>query len=263
MRSRTAHELINTHGWTWQARQGAFAVALSWLGRAIVLVAAPALFRLDIERHAPLPEGAKIIAPNHPSTTDPFLITMLAAEQTTILIDDRLFKVPLFGAYLERAGHVPVIPGEGRSAYERARRLLSAGRTMAIFPEGSVSPLDGGFCPPRTGVVRLALSTGAPVIPVGIHLQRDRIRLVETEIEGQRAVGTWYLGGPYAMTVGEPLVLEGDVNDRSLVRALSAQLIQRIIDLSQESAARVESRPAGIGRLLQLPFWPDLARDTR
>ncbi len=54
-------------------------------------------------------------------------------------------------------------------------------------------------------VARLALSTGAPVIPVGIGLDRARIHLIETLVDGAIEVGTWYFGGPYAMTVGEPL----------------------------------------------------------
>ena len=86
---------------------------------------------------------------------------------------------------------------------------------MAIFPEGAINPLNGGFHHPHTGAARPALSTGAPVIPVGIGLQRERIRLVETEMEGKPEVTTGYLGGPYAMTVSQPLRFAGDVEDRA------------------------------------------------
>ena len=82
----------------------------------------------------------------------------------------------VLGRYLRAAGHIPVITGNGRAAFEEAKRLLGAGQTVTIFPEGSISPLEGGFYPARTGVARLALSTGAPVIPVGIHLDRERIQ---------------------------------------------------------------------------------------
>jgi len=222
--------------------------ALFWAGRGVLEVGARSMFQLDILRHAPLPEGPKIIAPNHPTTTDPFLILMLAREQTNILIDDRLFKVPVFGHYLHQTGHIPVIPEHGRLAYDAGKELLQSGRTLAVFPEGSVSPLEGGLCPPRTGVARLALETGVPVIPVGIHLDRKRIRLIETEIEDKTVTGTWYLGGPYAMTVGEPMRFTGNVQDRPHVRAISEQIIQRIAHLAQESAVRMErtaqTRPA-------------------
>jgi 1-acyl-sn-glycerol-3-phosphate acyltransferase len=84
--------------------------------------------------------------------------------------------------------------------------------------------------------------TGAPVIPVGIHLDRSRIRLVETMIEGKIAVGTWYLRGPYAMTVGKPLVFKGDVEDRAHVAAVSERIMQRIVHLSWESARRMQRK---------------------
>jgi len=227
---------------------------LYWAGRGILEIGARRMFQLDILRHAPLPAGPKIIAPNHPTTTDPFLVLMLAPEQMSILIDDRLFKVPVFGRYLHRTGHIPVIPEHGRLAYNAGKQLLQAGRTLAVFPEGSVSPLEGGLYPPRTGVARLTLETGVPVIPVGIHLDRKRIRLIETEIEGRIVTGTWYLDGPYAMTVGEPMRFTGSVQNRTHVRAISEQIIQRIAHLAQESAARMvrteHTRPVtGLPRL--------------
>ena len=241
---------ITGNGWTISGR---FRLAsdemLYHLGRAAVAVWARACLRLDVVRRAPLPAGPKIIAPNHPSTTDPFLIPILSPEHMHMLIDDTLFQVPLFGRYLRQAGHVPVIPGRGREAYQAALRLLRAGRTMGIFPEGGISPLSGGLHPPRTGVARLALTTGAPVIPVGIALQRERIRIIETPVAGETAVGTWYLGGPYAVTVGEPMWLRGDVKDRPHVRALSEQLLGRIADLAGQSARRIGKRIANSRRV--------------
>jgi 1-acyl-sn-glycerol-3-phosphate acyltransferase len=212
---------------------------LHWLGRSMVSIGAGLLFEMDTVRHSPLPKGPKIIAPNHPTTTDPFLILTLASEQISILIDERLFKVPVFGAYLHGMGHIPVVPGNGRAAFDEGQRRLRAGQSIAIFPEGAISPLEGGFHGPRTGAARLALMTGAPVIPVGIHLDRKRIRLVTTMIEDEPAVGTWYLGGPFAMTVGEPMIFQGDAADRALVHAASEQIMQRVIRLAQESAYRM------------------------
>ncbi len=220
---------------------------LAHVGRWLIKLAMPWLFKMDIVHRAPLPPGPKIIAPNHPSTTDPFLILPLVREPMSILIDARLFKVPLFGQVLTESGHVPVVPGNGRSAYEMALRLLESGQTIGIFPEGAISPLGGGFHSPRTGAARLALSTGAPIIPVGISLKRDRIRLIETEIDGRMAVGTWYLNGPYAMTVGEPLYLRGRVEDHAYVREVSSHVMQRIVDLAQDSARRMRVDTGTIG----------------
>jgi 1-acyl-sn-glycerol-3-phosphate acyltransferase len=214
------------------------------LGRPAVNLYAWLMFDMDTVWEAPLPGGPKIIAPNHPSTTDPFLITGLVDEPMSILIDGRLFKVPAFGRYLKHAGHVPVDKGNGRAAFEAARRLLDDGRSITIFPEGTVSPSEGGLHRPRTGAARLALLTGAPIIPVGIHLDRERIKVVESSYSGIAAVGTWYLRGPYGITVGKPMTLEGDVEDREYVRAASKRVMQRIARLSHQSARRLGGMPA-------------------
>jgi 1-acyl-sn-glycerol-3-phosphate acyltransferase len=224
------------------------------LGRPIVNLYAAAMFDMDVAWEASLPKGPKIIAPNHPSTTDPFLITGLVAEPTSILIDDRLFKVPVFGRYLHLTGHVPVVDGNGREAFEMAKRLLETGRSIAIFPEGCVSPLTGGLRPPRTGAARLALITGAPIIPIGIHLQRERIHVIESAYSGISATGTWYLRGPYAITVGKPMTLVGNVEDREYVQAVSERIIRCIAHLAQQSARRM-NRPnrRGTRPLRQVP----------
>lgn len=209
------------------------------LSRPLIELVAHVRFDLDVRWHEALPLGAKIIAPNHPTTTDPFLIGMLAADRVHILIEETLFKVPLLGPYLTQTGHVRVVKSDGHLAYEEAKRLLLTGHTLVIFPEGSISPLEGGFCSPRTGVARLALETGAPVVPVGIHLDRSRIRRIETVVEGKTQVGTWYLDGPYAVTGGRALDFRGDVEDREYVRALSQQVMQQIVELAHESEQRL------------------------
>jgi 1-acyl-sn-glycerol-3-phosphate acyltransferase len=198
------------------------------------------MLKLDVTRHGhKLPVGPKIIVANHPSTTDPFLILTLVSERVSILIHDTLFRVPLFGPYLRKAGHIRVIPGQGRDALERARQLIQTGRSVVIFPEGDISPLDGSFHRPRTGAARLALSTGAPIIPVGIHLRRERIHLIETQVDGKTEVGTWYLRGPYAVTMGDPIYVQGDIEDWPFVRVISEQIMTAIIGLSLQSACRI------------------------
>jgi 1-acyl-sn-glycerol-3-phosphate acyltransferase len=207
---------------------------------------------MDVVRHAPLTDGPKIIAANHPTTIDPFLMLTLVPEQMSILVTGICFKMPVFGRYLWLAGHVPVVSGNGRAAFDEAKRLLQAGRTIGIFPEGTLSPLEGGlgFHGPRTGAVRLSLSTGAPIVPVGIHLQRERIRFIEGQAGSEIGVARWYSHGPYAVTVGKPMRLEGDAEDREHVRLVSARIMQRIIRLSQESAHRVQGAQAlGTGSL--------------
>ena len=84
------------------------------------------------------------------------------------------------------------------------------------------------------------MSTGAPVIPIGIHLPRERIHVVESRYSGISATGRWYLRGPYAMTVGTPMVFEGDIQDREYVREVGERVIQCIAHLAQQSARRAD-----------------------
>lgn len=211
-----------------------------WLvGRPFVDSCAKLLFDMDVHFKAPLPPGPKIIAPNHPSTTDPFLILTLAQEQTSILIEDVMFKVPIFGRYLKHAGHIKVVREQGRDAFDAALRRLRSGRSVVIFPEGDISPPDGGIHAPRSGAARLALESGAPVIPVGIELDRQRLRQIETQVDGRVETGTWYFSGPYAMTVGQPLYFKGDASDRERVSAVGERIMQRITALMDESQRRI------------------------
>lgn len=209
------------------------------LMRTLINTYARLKFRMDVQWSTPLPEGGKILAPNHPSTTDPFLVASLVSENPRILIDETLFKVPVLGTALRLMEHVPVIEGHGRIAYETAKWLLKTGHTVVLFPEGRISPLEGGCHPPHTGVVRLALESGVPVVPIGIDLDRSRIKLLETKVQGEDETGIWYLGGPYGVTVGRPLWLRGDVTDRAYVRTLSDRLMCRIAHLADQSARRL------------------------
>ncbi len=214
---------------------------LYWLGWPLIRLYAWVMLKIDVWEHAPMPDGPKIIAVNHPSCTDPFLTPLLSSHRVSILITEKAFQVPIFGHYLKRSGHICVAPGKGETVLEKAEQLLNQGRTVVIFPEGHISPKDGGFHPARTGVARLALRTGAPVIPIGIHLPRERLYSLTSNIEGENAFGDWYFHGPYHITVGKPMRFEGDIRDREHVVSVSRTIMQHIIGLAQQSAARMQA----------------------
>lgn len=201
------------------------------------------LLKADVRHHsADLPPGAKIIAPNHPTTIDPFLTTVFFGERLHILVTESAFKAPVFGRYLRATGHVEVVASEGGQAFDAAHTLLQAGRTVVIFPEGALSPLDGSLPHARTGVVRLAALTGAPVIPVGIGLLPERIRHIRTGIideRGQEEIARVYLRAPYGVTSGPPMFFTGNVDDHDWVRSESRRLMRQIMRLSQQSAYRI------------------------
>ncbi len=232
------------------------------LGRGIVWLYARLLLRLEIRSERPLPKGAKILALNHPSTTDPILATLLTGERVSVLITEVLFRVPVVGQSLRFTRHIEVVYGNGQKALDEAAARLKAGGTVMIFPEGVVSPAEGGFNKVHSGVGRLALATGAPVIPVGVHLDHKRVVPIDSTVKGVKETGRWYWQGPYTMTVGRPVVYGGDAADRDYVQFVSRDIMRRIIFLARKSALCME--PEGVPvppalRTARIPGMPDLA----
>jgi 1-acyl-sn-glycerol-3-phosphate acyltransferase len=225
------------------------------LGRLGVDALKHLLFHLDLVYETPLPRGAKLLCANHPTTLDPVMLTTLVPEQVSILISETLFKVPVLGASLRQAGHIRVVHANGRPALEAGMRCLQDGRSVGVFPEGAISP-QGSMASAHTGAARMALATGAPVIPIGIALKPENVMRVKTVVDGKEEIGTWYLHGPYAISVGRPLFFHGDANDRELVRQVTAQIVQHIRELSGESARRVAAGKAQ--RLSRRPTLPEI-----
>ena len=217
---------------------------LYWIGKRTVDFMARVMLDLNILYHEEFPPGPKIIAPNHPTTLDPFIITIISPDPLHVLVTESAFKAPILGEYLRQAGHVPVVSSDGRQAFNAARDLLEQGLSVAIFPEGGLSP-DGRVLRPHTGVTRLALATGAPIIPVGIALDTTRIHLLDTGIQGPdgtNEVARLYHGGPYFITAGIPMRLSGDVEDRALVSAQTQKIMRHIVRLSKMSNLRIQGQ---------------------
>ena len=214
---------------------------LYYTGRKLVRLYTEMMLKLDIVRKAPMPKGAKVLAVNHPTTSDPFVVTTICREHSIILVKDVLFKIPLFGRYLRWAGHIPVVEGEGKKALERAKKYLHRGKTVIMFMEGDISPPGGEISKPKTGAVRLALTCNVPIVPVGVGVRKANIKLMYSKIGGIAELGTWYFWGPYAMTVGKPVRMSGDAEDHRKVRELSRKIMQKVIALSHESERRISA----------------------
>jgi 1-acyl-sn-glycerol-3-phosphate acyltransferase len=215
-----------------------FSSILYQVVRLIVIAYASFMFRLDIKRHAAIPKKAVLFAANHPSATDPFLIHL--HRRMSVMITENAFAFPVLGKLLSWIDQISVAPG-GDSLLQAHQRLM-AGRSVGIFPEGDFSPEEGGLLPPRSGAARLALRTGAPVIPVGIFLQQDRILRLKSHLNGKDHIGFWYWRGPYVVTIGEPMYFEGDPEDRHHVRTVGRQIMARIAQLTEESKQRLNNR---------------------
>jgi 1-acyl-sn-glycerol-3-phosphate acyltransferase len=211
--------------------------------RMVIQAYSSLLLRMDVHWHEPrLPDGPKIFVANHPSASDPFLLCLLPRGHLSVFVSGSAFSVPLFGRYLRHTRQIAVRPEEGGQALEQARGYLEAGHSIGIFPEGNFSPQEGGFLQPRSGAARLALSSGAPVVPVGIYLPRERTVRISSRLSGRPTVGYWYLRGPYGMTVGQPMHFHGDIEDREHVAAVSSTMMHRIKSLAYESEQRVRAQ---------------------
>ena len=88
-------------------------------------------------------------------------------------------------------------------------------------------------------MARLALKSGGPVVPIGIYLREKGCKRIPTKLEGEPDLVTWYLRGPYAVTIGKPLLFRGDANDKPLVRQTAETIMEHIRNLVQESQRRV------------------------
>jgi 1-acyl-sn-glycerol-3-phosphate acyltransferase len=216
-------------------------------GKIVMGCYARLLLNLEVLKLTEFPRGAKIFAANHPTTTDPFFLGLLTREPMRILVTANAFEVPVFKEYLRHAGHIPVERGKGTGSQTIARAVgcLEQGKTIGIFPEGALSPevSDGfGVLPAHSGVARIALQTGRPVIPVGIALEKHGIHTRAYQFSDRDATGRWVMKGAYVITVGTPLYLEGDPEDRSLVREAASRVTDEIRRLAASSEERMKQR---------------------
>jgi 1-acyl-sn-glycerol-3-phosphate acyltransferase len=197
------------------------------------------MLKLDIHWQVSLPAGPVLFAANHPSTTDPIFIHLISSRPMSVMVASKVFSIPVLGPYMRKLQQICVTPGQGAQVLEEARQTLKSGRSVTIFPEGLISPADG-FHAPRSGVARLALESGVPVVPIGIYLNEKGCKRIPTTLEGQADVVTWYLRGPYAVTIGKPLWFSGDANDKPLVKTVAESIMENIRSLALESRQRVQ-----------------------
>jgi 1-acyl-sn-glycerol-3-phosphate acyltransferase len=128
------------------------------------------LFSVEYYGQERVPEsGPVIIAGNHPSYLDPTLIVLSTRRAIRFMAWDALFKVPVLGWLIKSLGAFPVDirKGKGEAAFREALGVLERGEALGIFPEGQRSE-RGPMGELRTGTARLAIATGAPIVPVTI-----------------------------------------------------------------------------------------------
>jgi 1-acyl-sn-glycerol-3-phosphate acyltransferase len=140
-----------------------------WLARAVLQPLFHLYFRLSRIGREHMPEtGGVIVCANHRSFLDPFVIGLIARRPLYYVAKEELFRHRLVAWFLSSLGAFPVQRGTGdRDMLETAKAILERGDAVLIFAEGTrIRP--GALGRPRRGVGRLALETGAPVVPVAV-----------------------------------------------------------------------------------------------
>jgi 1-acyl-sn-glycerol-3-phosphate acyltransferase len=191
------------------------------LYRTLELTLAPALrvaYRPEITGFERVPPtGAVIVAANHISFADEIFTPLAARRQVLYFAKAEYFTAPgvrgrAMAAFFRGCGHVPVERADTRSAasvIEIGVDLLRDGNALGIYPEGTRSP-DGRLHKFRTGVARLAMRSGAPVVPVGLVGTR------EVQPPGSRR---WHRT-PVAVHFGQPMYFGDRAAEERSSRAL-------------------------------------------
>lgn len=142
-------------------------LALLW-SRGCLLFAG---VRLIVEGAEHLPRHRPVILMgNHQSYFDIPALFLAAPLPFNWLAKAELFGIPVFGHSIRAAGYIPIKRGNGRDSLKslhRAAELIKAGRSVALFPEGTVTA-DGKLLPFKRGGFILAAMAGVPIAPYSI-----------------------------------------------------------------------------------------------
>ena len=164
-----------------------------WVGRFLAKV----VWSTRVVNGSNLPlDGPVLVAANHTGLMDGPVVLGVARRPLHILVKDSMFRGPL-GPVLRAAGQIPVDRQGGRSALTTALAVLKRGGAVGVFPEGNRG--RGDLAEVRAGVAWLALTSGAPVVPVAV---------LGTRRTGQKVGAIPGFRRRLYVEVGEPIVVE-------------------------------------------------------
>ncbi|MER2135367.1 MAG: lysophospholipid acyltransferase family protein [Arthrobacter sp.] len=176
--------------------------------------------------------GPAILVSNHLSFSDSIFLPLAVPRPVSFLAKSEYFtgrgiKGKLTAAFFRLTNQLP-IDRSGGAASEAALRagvkVLEGGNLLGIYPEGTRSP-DGRLYRGKTGVAKMALQTGVPVIPVAM-IGTDKVQPIGRRIPNIRRIG---------IIVGEPLDFSryaGMENDRFVQRSVTDEIMYELMRLS-------------------------------
>jgi 1-acyl-sn-glycerol-3-phosphate acyltransferase len=181
-------------------------------------------------RHVPS-NGPLIIASNHLSFSDSIFMPLVVPRSVTFLAKSEYFTSPGLKGFIKKItfialGQVPVDRSGGKrseAALLTGLKLLKDNHCIGIYPEGTRSP-DGRLYKGRTGIARMAIESGAPIIPVAMF------NTAEIQPTGQVVPKVRRV----EMVFGEPMYFTGDSTDQAVLRAATNQLMEKIAELSKQ-----------------------------
>jgi 1-acyl-sn-glycerol-3-phosphate acyltransferase len=181
------------------------------------------------------PTGPVILASNHLSVIDSIVLPVVIPRQIYFLAKEEYFRRAPQRALMRALNQIPVNRSGGRAslmALDEAVPVLQAGHALGIYPEGTRS-VDGRLYRGRPGVAKLALDSGATIVPVGL-LGTQKLQPIGARLPK--------IGPRVEVRIGVPLDLtpwrEREVDSRVL-REIAAHLMERIQALTgQEYVGR-------------------------
>ncbi len=231
-----------------------------FMGPLLSLLGRPKVEGLE---HVPS-SGPAILASNHLAVADSFYLPLVVRRRITFLAKSEYFtgtglKGRLTAWFYSTTGQVPIDRTDAdaaQAALDTAERLLKQGKLLGMYPEGTRSP-DGRLYKGKTGLARLALHTGVPVIPVA---------MIGTNVVNPPGSKMWRFGR-VTVRFGKPMDFsrfEGMAGNRFIERAVTDEVIYELMGLSDQEyvdiyAASVKERSDGAGAVSEADRIPETA----
>ena len=216
------------------------------------------LFRPKVTGLRNVPQsGPVIVASNHLSFSDSIFMPLVVPRKVTFLAKSEYFKSPGIKGFIKKItfialGQVPVDRSGGRrseAALLTGLELLAEGACIGIYPEGTRSP-DGKLYKGRTGIARLAIESGAAVVPVAMF------NTAEIQPTGQVVPKVQRV----EMIFGEPLYYKGDTSDLKLLREITDEIMEKIQEISNQEYVDMYASEA---KLILMKKRRDEAREKK